>query len=342
MKVARDMIDPQLRLMGRLVHLMVAGGLDDVETVRRRAEKPGIKGRVLDLLETVAAPTPKGVSVEERWIPRPSGPDMRILIRRPVEPREGVPGILHLHGGGYHSGRPESALHAGAYIRISGCVIVSPAYRRSVEAPYPAALEDSYTALLWLRDNAAALGVRDDQLVVTGESAGGGLTAATTLYARDRGEVNVAFQMPLFPMIDDRNDSHSARDNDAPIWNAATNEVGWRLYLGELWGTDDVPAYAAPARATDHAGLPPTYTYVGGVDPFRTETETYVANLRAAGVPAELDVHEGAFHGFDGAKHARITKEAHRRLHEWFARAVEEYTAKQPELGDDRPAAETP
>lgn len=329
MKVTRDMIDPQLRLMGKAIDMLAAKGMRTVESVRKNAENPGLSARMLDLLGTVMTPKPKGFRIEERWIPRPEGPDMRVLIRRPLQEVENVPGILHIHGGGYHSGKPEVEFHSRKYIEMSDCVIVSPAYRLSVQEPYPAALEDCHTALVWLKENAASLGVRDDQIAVTGESAGGGLTAATTLYARDKGEVNVAFQMPLFPMIDDRNNSYSAEDNDAPVWNHVTNEVGWKLYLGDLWGTEDVPAYAAPARATDYAGLPPTYTYVGAIDPFRTETEDYIENLRNAGVPAELDVHPGAFHGFDGAKRARVTKDAHQRLYQWFAKAVQEYTAPQ-------------
>ncbi len=141
--------------------------------------------------------------------------------------------------------------------------------------------------------------------------------------------MNVAFQMPLFPMIDDRNNSYSATNNDVPVWNEVTNEVGWKLYLGYLGGTEDVPAYAAPARATDYAGPPPTYSYVGALDPFCTETENYIENLRTAGVPAELDVHAGAFHEFDAAKRACVTKEAHRRLYQWLEKAVKEYTVPQ-------------
>ena len=324
MKVTKDMIDPQLRVMVPGLNMMLRGKRT-VEDVRRSSANPGLMDRLVPLL----APKPKGIHTEERSIPRPDGSPMRIIIRRPPEPRHDVPGILHIHGGGYHMGSPELQFHCKPFIDMSGAVMVSPAYRLSVDEPYPAALDDCYTALLWLKENAASLGVRDDQLAVTGESAGGGLTAALTLYARDKGEVNIAFQMPLFPMIDDRNSSDSARDNDAPGWDAVTNEVGWKLYLGDLWGTDEVPAYAAPARATDYTSLPPTYTYVGSIDPFRSETETYIARLRAAGVPAELHVHDGAYHGFDGVRWAKVTKRAHALLYEWFEKAVEEYTAPQ-------------
>ena len=328
MQVTNDMIDPQLRFTGRMLKLMTGKRFGTVEGVRSGAESPGLVDKLIMRL----VPKPTGFQVEERWIPRPDGEDMRIVIKRPLRPKPNVAGILHIHGGGYHTGAPELDLHCAKYIELGDCMIVSPAYRLSVEEPYPAALEDCYTALLWLKEHAASLGVRDDQIAVTGESAGGGLTAATTMYARDRGDVNVAFQMPLCPMIDDRNDSPSAKDNDAPGWSEAANEVGWKLYLGDLWGTDRVPPYAAPARATDYTGLPPTYTYVGALDPFCSETEEYVANLRAAGVPAELDVYEGAYHGFEVAKRADVTKQANDNLHRWFQQALEHYTA--PQRGD--------
>ena len=173
------------------------------------------------------------------------------------------------------------------------------------------------------------------QLIVTGESADGGLTAATTLYARDKGEVSIAFQMPICPMIDDRNNSESARDNDAPLWNQRMNGLCWKLNLGDLWGMDDVPAYAAPARATDYRGLPPTYVYVGAIDPFASESIEYVENLKAAGVPADIDVYEGAYHGFDMVKKADVTRRAHGKLYSSFEHAVQKYTAPQPETTTD-------
>jgi acetyl esterase/lipase len=242
-----------------------------------------------------------------------------------------LPGLLFLHGGGYAIGSPE--MMGDVYrqlIRTRDCVIVAPDYRKSFDAPYPAAVNDCYAALLWLKENAAELGVRDDQLIVMGQSAGGGLTAAVSLMARDRGDVRIAFQMPLYPMIDDRMITESSRDNDAPLWSSKHNRLGWDLYLGELAGRDDVPKYAAPARETDYADLPPTATFVGGLDPFRDETIQYVENLRAAGVPVEFRLYEGCFHGFDGvSRKARVSREANAFVAEQLASAVDGRFAKQ-------------
>ena len=149
-----------------------------------------------------------------------------------------------------------------------------------------------------MKDHAHALGIRSDQLIVGGVSAGGGLTAAISLRARDTGDVKIALQVPLYPMIDDRQETESARENNAPVWNSETNRWAWRLYLGELSG-GDVPAWAAPARATDLRGLPPTVTFVGDLEPFRDETVRYAERLKEAGVPVRFRVFERCFHAFD-------------------------------------------
>ena len=210
-----------------------------------------------------------------------------------------APGVLWLHGGGYVLGMKEMVhmSRAADLVRKYGAVVLSPGYRMALRAPYPAAFEDSYAALLWLRANAAALGVRDDQLMVGGESAGGGLAAAVCIRARDTGEAHVAFQMPLYPMLDDR-DTETSRDNHGRVWNTRRNHLAWRLYLR---GSDRVQLspYAAPARLTDFSGLPPAYSFVADGEPFYAETVRYVEQLRAAGVPAELDIYHTNMHAFD-------------------------------------------
>ena len=137
-----------------------------------------------------------------------------------------------------------------SFVGATGCVMVVPDYKKSLYAPFPAALEDCYLALLWLKENGEKYGMRRDKIFVGGNSAGGGMTAALTLYARDRGEVNIAFQMPLYPMLDDR-PTETSKNNDAPVWNTKSNIAAWELYLGGDYGTDRVSKYAAPARETD-------------------------------------------------------------------------------------------
>ena len=155
----------------------------------------------------------------------------------------------------------------------------------------------------------------------------GGLTAAVCLYARDRGEVNIAFQMPLYPMLDDRMITASSQNNDAPVWNTASNEAAWGLYLAGV-AKDPIPVYAAPARAENLRGLPPACTYVGTIEPFHDETVDFVERLREQGVEVTFKEYEGCFHAFDmmGAG-TKIGKDARAFLLEQFRRAQSRYFA---------------
>jgi acetyl esterase/lipase len=318
MKVRRQMIDRELRWMGALMKLLL------------RPATPKAFARLARLSKRMKGGKPADLHCREVMIPRRDGGEQRIVVYRAPHERAGRPAVLWLHGGGYLIGAPEQDV--GTYrklIAAGDCVIIAPDYRLGGEAPYPAALHDSYDALLWVKAHADTLGVRDNQIAVAGASAGGGLTAALTLYARDRGEVRVAFQMPLYPMIDDRMASESARDNDAPVWNSIANRVAWQVYLGALSG-GDVPAYAAPARADDLRGLPPTCTFVGDLEPFRDETLHYVERLKAAGVPVAFELFRGAYHGFDViAPKAAISRRATAFWLDWFAFAVRHYFAPQ-------------
>lgn len=225
---------------------------------------------------------------------------MRTRVLQPRETGVPVPGILWIHGGGYMLG--------GAYMVDMSCgkmlaekygaVVVCPNYRLAGKAPYPAALEDCYAALRWMYDNADELGIDRNRIVVGGESAGGGLTAAVCLYARDRGEIPVALQLPLYPMLDCE-DTETSADNHGRIWNTKRNHWGWKHYLDKMYGTDSVSKYASPARETDYSNLPPCYTFVADGEPFYAETLTYVKNLQAAGVEAKVDIYHGNTHAFD-------------------------------------------
>ncbi len=231
-------------------------------------------------------------------IPTAHGNIPALLLSPRTAPVEAT-GVLWLHGGGYAVGMKEMVhmSRAVGLVKRFGVVVLAPGYRLSLQSPYPAAMDDCYAALLYLKEHAAALGVRSDQIMVGGESAGGGLCAAVCIRARDTGAVNVAFQMPLYPMLDDR-DTETSHDNHGRVWNTRRNHLAWRLYLR---GTDraQLSPYAAPARLTDFTGLPPAYSFVGDGEPFYAETVRYFDRLRAAGVPAELDIYHTNMHAFD-------------------------------------------
>jgi acetyl esterase/lipase len=278
----------------------------------------------------------KKLRYEQIFIPRKDETLLRVCIYSPFEQKQSAPGLLWLHGGGYCIGAPEQdeTAYIERFIDWGAGVVAAPDYMKSVIAPYPAALDDCYAALLWLRDNGVKYGMRGDQLFIGGTSAGGGLTAALSLYARDKKEVAIAFQMPLYPMIDDR-PTKSNTGNTAPLWNSKKNDLAWRMYLGNLYRTAQTTCYAAAARAKDYSGLPPTCTFVGDIEPFYDEVSAYVENLRKAGIPIHFKVFPGCFHSFDGVcRKSSVAKEASQLLEDSFKCATLNYYAKQMPASD--------
>lgn len=259
------------------------------------------------------------------------GRDMEILILSPASdaPQEGRTGVMWIHGGGYITGMPEMAYISRARdLVLLGAVVVSPRYALAGQAPYPAALIDCHNALMYLKQHAHELGIRSDQIMVGGESAGGGLAAAICMYEKDIGGVNIAYQMPLYPMLDNE-DTVSSRDNHAPIWNTRRNHYGWARYLGSI-APGNVPKYASPARCTDYCGLPPCYTFVSTNEPFYAETIQYIDDLRRAGVKADMDIYPGLFHAFDMLLPLlKVSKQAAAAFDRRFEYAVKHYFAPQ-------------
>lgn len=226
-----------------------------------------------------------------------------------------LPAVFWIHGGGYVIGHPDGDDGlCECFVLGVNCVVVSIDYRLAPEHPYPAAIEDCYAGLKWTVDNSEELKIDTSRLAIAGASAGGGLTAALTLMARDRGEIQIAFQMPLYPMLDNRNvtpSSYEINKNNLPkAWNREANEIAWKMYLGNDT-SEQISYYAAPSRAEDLSGLPPAYTFVGQLDPFRDETLEYVARLAQANVPVEFHLYPGCFHGFDSIpNNAQISRRA--------------------------------
>ena len=262
------------------------------------------------------------VVVTDRTIPGTAdGPDLEITVLSPAAGPSG-PAIYYIHGGGMILGTRRSVDRAFVEaVETLGFVLVSADYRLAPEHPYPAGVEDCYAGLVWTAEHAADLGFDPARLLIAGPSAGGGLAAGTALLARDRGGPRLTHQMLLCPMLDDREITPSSTelDGDAP-WDRNANRVGWTALLGERRGAPDVPIYAAPARAGDLTGLPPTFIDVGDVETFRDEDIDYAARLSRAGVPVELHVWPGGVHGFtNSAPDAAISRRAIRARLEYLA-----------------------
>ena len=266
------------------------------------------------MAEAPAQPIADDIEVTDQMIDGPDGDPLRVLIYKEKGVEEARPALLWIHGGGYVLGVPEGDdTLCQRFVKEAGAVVVSVDYRLAPEHPYPAPLEDCYTALKWLADEHEQLDIDVTRIGIAGASAGGGLTAALALLAKDRGDVDLVFQMPLYPMIHDANDTFSNKEITGHfVWNNQLNETGWSMYLGDLKG-GDVPIYAAPARASVEQlkGLPRTYTCVGQLDPFRDETLQYVTKLAQAGVDVDFHLYAGAYHGFETLNpHADIANDA--------------------------------
>jgi acetyl esterase/lipase len=260
---------------------------------------------------TAGQPNDDRVQIQNLRIPGPTGaPDVPVRVYTPTTRAGSMPGLLYIHGGGFTIGNLDSEDAICRQISYEvACIVVSVDYRLAPENPFPAAPEDCYAALTWMATNASSLGIDPSRIGVRGASSGGGLCAAVTLMARDRKTPSLIFQMPLYACLDDRHltpSSHQMAATDM-IWGRPLSLRGWQAYLGADH-QDNISVYAAPARALDLSGLPPAYMMVGELDLLRDENISYAMRLMQAGVPTELHVYPGAFHGFEGmVRHASVS-----------------------------------
>ncbi|WP_304186746.1 alpha/beta hydrolase [Phenylobacterium aquaticum] len=261
-----------------------------------------------------------------RQVPGPDGaPEVGVVIYRPKGATGPLPCIFHIHGGGYVTGSAtgNEAAHRPMAAEL-GCCIVSVEYRLAPETRFPGAIEDCYAALGWVFAQAGELGVDPARVGIMGESAGGGLAAALALLVRDRADYSLAFQHLIYPMIDDRTcvtaDPHPYAGEF--VWTPQANQFGWASLLGAAPGGEGVSPYAAAARAERLDGLPPTYIATGSLDLFLEEDLAYAQRLLRAGVPVELHVYPGAFHGFQWAPEAGVSRIAARDTRAALARAM--------------------
>ncbi len=239
---------------------------------------------------------PTDIKITETTIP---GPDCEIPIAIYQPPAPAPRGaLLWFHGGGYIVGVERDDARCIEFAEFIGCTVVSVGYRLAPESTYRDSIADAFVALNWMVGNASELGIDPSRIAIGGGSAGGGLTAGLALYNRDNKGPDLAFQLLIYPMIDDSHDSPSGHADTCPtIWNRDVSFKAWKMYLGDEYGSDKVSPYAAAARATNLSGLPPALVTVGTEDLFRDENINYAQRLMAAGVPTDLQVYAGVFHG---------------------------------------------
>jgi triacylglycerol lipase len=294
------LVDPELR---PLLELFPTHVLSDDNLAELRAAEQAVSIPV----------APNSVELAVREIAGPDGQALALHIYLPEASAARLLGcIYHVHGGGYIGGSPAlNEFFLRPLAEELECAIVSVDYRLAPENPHPALLEDCYAGLAWTLSHADELGIDPARIGLMGESAGGGLAAALALLVRDRGLAPLAFQVLTYPMIDDRTctaDPHPFAGEF--IWTPHNNRFGWAALLGCEPGGEVVSPHAAAARAEDLSGLPPTFLCSGALDLFIDENVEYARRLIRAGVPTELHVYPGAFHGFDILPLSAVSRQA--------------------------------
>ena len=255
------------------------------------------------LMSAMPAPKiPEDILVENLTIPgQAERTKIRLRIYKPKNIVAPTPVLIWMHGGGYVLGKPEQDDGSCAqYVRELGIKVVSVDYRCAPKHPFPAGLEDCYSALEWVESHSEELGIDTNRIAIGGASAGGGLAAALIQLAHDRQEIAPVFQLLIYPMLDDRTVLRTDIDDSNNVtWSQKSNRFGWESYLGKPCGAEDVPAYSVPARREDLSGLPPAWIGVGSLDVFYDEDAAYAQRLKECGIECEMDIIPGAFHGFD-------------------------------------------
>lgn len=247
--------------------------------------------------------------IEDVVIDHPeSGQKLRLRLYCPQSFNPSVPALLWFHGGGYVIGSPEmDDQKCIEFARRLGIAVISVDYRLAPQHPFPAALEDGWAALNWAIAESDKLGIDPDRIAVGGGSAGGGLAAALAQKVKDQGEIKLAFQLLVYPMLDDRTVVRFEQQKEKfLVWTQESNRFGWESYLGRTCGQEDTLSYSVPARREDLSGLPPAWIGVGSEDMFHDEDVSYAQRLIECGVECQLVVIPGAFHGFD-AINSRIS-----------------------------------
>ena len=312
---ALDHVDPELRQAARQV-IATSGQMGSFTEENMRAMRAGTPP---------SPPLLADIPTREVRIPaQGSLPEVTAFVVN-SNPGAGRPAILHSHGGGYILGSAKSELRfLQETAKTLECTIVSVEYRLAPETRFNGSVDDNYAGLLWLYRNAEMLGVDRSRIALMGESAGGGHAALLAIAARDRGEVPLVLQALIYPMLDDR--TGSSRPVPPYIgaigWDPPANRFGWKSFLGVEPGGDAVPAAGVPARLLDVKGLAPAFIAVGGVDLFVGEDIEYAHRLTEAGVPTEMLLVPGAFHGFDRvAPETRLAKLFTNAKHEALRRS---------------------
>lgn len=235
------------------------------------------------------------------------GGKIDVLVFEPKNDERTLPALLYFHGGGFiYKAAPYHYSLAKSYARYAHCKVIMPDYRLTPDYPYPTAFNDCVQSLKWVINNANRLNIDTNKIAIGGDSAGGCLAAAVTLYA-SKSDINLCAQMLVYPVLDCNMTSESmAKYTDTPVWNSKLSKKMWELYL-----KDSKPdEFASPALAQDFKKIPKTYIETAEYDSLHDEGIEYANKLKASHIDVELFNTIGTMHGFDMAAKSKIVIES--------------------------------
>jgi len=258
---------------------------------------------------------------------RVDGSEIELYLYDPAPGATNRAALYHIHGGGMILGSAKDmGFGPSGMAAALGIPVVSVEYRLAPETPFPGPQQDCLDGLAWLVAIAAELGIDPGRIAVIGESAGGGLAAATALMARDTGGPSIAAQVLVYPMLDHRTGGEACRWNNRAtgefVWTRSANRFGWEALRGDFTPDDARKGWFSPTLAEDLSGLPPTLLLTGSLDLFFDEDLDYARRLVDAGVPVELHSYPGAIHAFNVVQEAAVSQAFARDLLGGIARLL--------------------
>lgn len=251
-------------------------------------------------------------------IPGFEGATLKAYVIEPKHTEGKLPCMVYFHGGGFML--KASGAHyelAKEYAAKLPCKVVYVDYRLAPKYPFPIPVEDCFATYKWVIDNAEKLGIKSTDIMIAGDSAGGNLSTAVTLMARDRGLPMPSALLLVYPVTDRRMTTASMKKyTDTPVWDADLSQMMWNAYLGEQH--PECIEYASPIEAQSFEKFPPTYIEVAEFDCLHDEGVLLYERLRAEGITAELHEIKAACHGFENALESRIVRTCMARRIHWL------------------------
>jgi len=257
---------------------------------------------------------PQNIEVTSHQIKGFENKDIEVLVFKPKNIQANAPCLVYCHGGGFFIEAAQAHKKMMfEYAEKANCIVVFPHYRVSLNNPFPTSLEDCYAALKWTNDNVESLGIDKGKIAIGGDSAGGNLAACIAQMALDRQEINLCFQLLVYPVCDHTLSTKSMQEfQDTPLWNAPSSKLMWDVYLKGK-GRNNLPKYVSPLQRTDLKGLPPAYIETAEFDCLRDEAILYAQKLSDTNIEVELNQTKGTIHAYDIIEKSSITQDSIQR-----------------------------